>query len=323
MKTLNIKDKIYGEFQIDSPVIIELINSKPLQRLKGISQYGVPDEFYHLKNYSRFDHSLGVFFLLKNLCASEEEQIAGLLHDISHTAFSHIVDWVIGDGKTENHQDDKHVDFLIRSEAADILKRFHFDPKRIANHHYFPLLEQDIPDLCADRIDYSVKEFPLKIARQCIAALTVKNRKIVAKDLESASLFARNFLQRQLEHWQGFEAASRYRLFANLLRKALNLKLIDFSDFWQDDNFVLNKVKKSKDKDIQKLLSILRNKSLKKYPKSGEAVFKKFRYIDPLFLSKNKLVRLSEVNKDFKTELEEAKKNNKKGIVLPDIKNPN
>lgn len=44
-----LNDKIYGKVEVKSPVMIELIKSAPMQRLKKISQFGVPDEFYHLK----------------------------------------------------------------------------------------------------------------------------------------------------------------------------------------------------------------------------------------------------------------------------------
>ena len=101
-----IHDSVYGGTDITSEVILELINARSIQRLKGIAQYGIPDEFYHRKNYSRYDHSVGVMLLLKRLGASEEEQIAGLLHDVSHTAFSHVIDWVVGEGGAEGYQDE-------------------------------------------------------------------------------------------------------------------------------------------------------------------------------------------------------------------------
>ncbi len=81
-----IYDKVYGKEKIKEPVLIELINSDSIQRLKGISQFGMPDEYYHLKTFSRKEHSIGVLILLRRMRANLEEQVAGLLHDVSHTA---------------------------------------------------------------------------------------------------------------------------------------------------------------------------------------------------------------------------------------------
>lgn len=317
---ITIKDRIYGKFIIDSPVIIELINSKPLQRLKGLNQYGIPDEFYHLKNYgSRYDHSIGVMLLLKRLGASEEEQIAGLTHDISHTAFSHVIDWVLGKGETEEYQNEQHESFLQNSEVAKILKKYKYDPEKIADLKRFGLLEQEIPNLCADRIDYSIREFPKKIANYCLNNMVIKTGEIVFRNQKSAILFARNFLKRQMIHWGGFEAASRYYLLAKALQIGLGQKIIKFNDFWEDDSFISKKLKLTKNKEIQHILSILRNSSLKRFPKSKKIVYKKFRYVDPKFIKKGRLIRLTGVDKNFKKELEKKGKINKKGLSVPQV----
>lgn len=314
---MKINDRIYGTVEINSPSIIRLINSKPLQRLKGIAQFGVPDIFYHIKGYSRFEHSVGVMILLKKLGASEEEQIAGLLHDISHTAFSHMIDWVLGDGSTENFQDNQHEKFLHTSRVQKILEQYKYSSERIANHNNFKLLERAIPNLCADRIDYSIREFPENVVKRCINGLTVKNERIVFSDKDSALLFARNFLARQKVHWGWFEAVSRYKIFATLLRKALNKRIIKLDDFWKDDRYIIEKLNKTKNKGIQKLLSMLRKKSLSDLPKSDEIAKKKFRYVDPEFIFNGKLIRLTKADKNFKDEIALAREENSKGIIIP------
>ena len=179
-----IKEKIYGETTINLPVIAELLSSPLLRRLKKIAQFGIPDEFYHKKNYSRLGHSVGVMVLLKKLGATEEEQIAGLLHDVSHTAFSHIIDWVVGKGRTENYQDREHNKFVGQSKIPAILKKYGYDFNEV-NYKKFKLLDRKIPYLCADRIDYALREFPKPLARYCFAGLAVRNGKIVFKDLVS------------------------------------------------------------------------------------------------------------------------------------------
>ena len=104
---MDYNDRIYGEIEIKEPVILELINSPTLQRLRGIDQSGYFEPYFPGTVYSRFEHSMGVFILLKKYNASTEEQIAGLIHDVSHSAFSHCIDYVLDEGseKTHNHQD--------------------------------------------------------------------------------------------------------------------------------------------------------------------------------------------------------------------------
>ena len=119
---MEIIDKVYGTIEISEQVLMDLINSPTLQRLKAVHQQGMPKEYYHLPVFSRFDHSVGVLILLKSLNASIEEQIAGLLHDISHTAFSHLVDWVIGNPSKQDSQDSSYFEVLKNSEIPKILE---------------------------------------------------------------------------------------------------------------------------------------------------------------------------------------------------------
>lgn len=315
-----IQDRIYGKFTITSEVIEELINSKPMQRLKGIAQYGIPDAYYHHKNYSRYEHSVGAMLLLKKLGASEEEQIAGLLHDVSHTAFSHVIDWVVGEGGSEGYQDEQHEDFINNSEIPGILEKHGYVVERITDYHHFGLLERDAPDICADRIDYSVREFPSDVAAACVAALTVADGRIVFTNKDDAELFARHFLKLQTEHWGGFEAVARYRLFADVLRLALKDKTVTISDFWQGDDFVLSKINKSKNSTIQSLLHLLRNKSLAHLAKSDVIVYKKFRHVNPHFTEQGKTIRLKDASEEFATELEQARKANELGVIMPNTK---
>jgi len=152
-------DRVYGDFEIEEPVILELINSKTLQRLKGIDQSGYFEPYFPGTAHSRFEHSIGVYLLLKMYGASLEEQIAGLIHDISHSAFSHCIDYVLdaGSEKEQTHQDNVFDEFVRKSEVPGIFKKSNLDLEYILNDKNFPLKEKDLPNLCADRIDYSLR----------------------------------------------------------------------------------------------------------------------------------------------------------------------
>jgi len=300
-----VEDRLYGKFEIDSSVLVELINSPAIQRLKGINQLGVPAEFYPFPSYSRYEHSIGVMLLLKMLGANEEEQIAGLLHDASHTAFSHMIDWVIkGQGGGESYQDENHLSFLKKTEMPAILARHGYDIEKIADYHRFGLLERDIPNLCADRVDYALCEFSDDVIQECLASLAVKDGFIVFDNIRLAELFAMNFIERQKVNWGGLEAVNRYFYFAKALRRTLELGLIKFEDFYKDDAHVMNLIKDCQDEEFKKIMAALSIKNWDNLPKSDQRMLKKIRFIDPLCVSGHGVKRLSEIDSDFKQKLD-------------------
>ena len=46
---------------------------------------------------TRYEHSVGVMLLARRVGGGLREQVAALLHDVSHTAFSHVIDHVFHD----------------------------------------------------------------------------------------------------------------------------------------------------------------------------------------------------------------------------------
>ena len=121
---MKIEDRVYGEEEIEERILIDLINCKSVQRLRGLAQYGFPDEYYHKNGFSRYEHSLGVLIFLRRLGAKLDEQIAGLLHDVSHTSFSHVIDWAIGNPEREDFQDKNHLNIIKNSEIPGILEKY-------------------------------------------------------------------------------------------------------------------------------------------------------------------------------------------------------
>ncbi len=252
--------------------------------------------------------------LLKKLGASEEEQIAGLLHDVAHTTFSHVIDWLYHKTGTEDSQDNEQASYVMKSEIPAILKKHGYDPEHISYHTSFSLLDREVPDLCADRIDYSVRQFPLYLAKRFVANLSVHDKRIVFRDPDTALTFAYYFLDRQIEHWGGFQSTSRYYIFSGILRRALELKLIHTSDFWKTDDYITDILKKSSDKLIQSHLKILRSKSLKQLKRSKERIPKKFRYVDPYVLTSSGLKRVSTLEPEFARVIAAAKEKNRIGV---------
>ncbi len=83
---------------------------------------------FPFKTVTRYEHSLGVYLLLRRLGAGPREQVAGLLHDVSHTAFSHAVDFVFSSEEQDHHEALKPV-FLDRPDLAAALAAARVTPR--------------------------------------------------------------------------------------------------------------------------------------------------------------------------------------------------
>ena len=314
---------MYGRVKIKEPVLLELLKSPSVLRLKKISQYGVPDKYYHHKNYSRHEHSVGVMLLLRKFGATLEEQIAGLLHDISVLTFSHVADWVFANGGEgiEDYHDSIHESFVRKIEIPKILKKYNFVLDRILDEHNFVLLEKSAPDLCADRVDYALREFKdelnPKIVKNCIRGLVNYNGEMVFSNKKPALDFATNYLELQTQHWGGHQAMMRYHLFSEALKIALDGKILSEKDFYKDEPFVLNKVEKSQNKRIKEILTILKKKDPKDIRGDlGKRIVKKFRYVDPKVISDGQLLRLSEIIPKFQKIIDGHREVNKRGLIV-------
>lgn len=306
-------DRVYGEFEITEPIILELINCRSLQRLKDIDQAGYrplwvkPDVNTGEYDHSRFAHSLGVYLFLRRYSVSLEEQIAGLIHDVSHSAFSHCIDYIltIGSEKEHNHQDNLFDSYVRKTEIPEIIEKFGFNLDYILDDKNFPLKEKNLPDLCTDRIDYSLKtavifdEINEEDKNYLLENLSTKNNSWVFKNFESAKKFADLFLKLNTVYYSNITSAVMFRTVGDCLKYALQKEYISEDDLYTTDKIVIEKVKRFLDKDEKlKLLWERMNNKVKvsNNPDNYDAqVFCKSRVVDPLFENNGVLKRISEI----------------------------
>jgi uncharacterized protein len=307
-----VEDKIYGKFEIEEDVLVELINSPPVQRLKGIAQHGLPEwTKTDYPYYTRYEHSIGVMLLLKKLNAELEEQIAGLLHDVSHTAFSHVTDWLWGDPTTESYQDSTLSEYIKKSEIHDILLSHGFDAGKISDlevHGGYGLLERNAPALCADRVDYALRDAYYLLnadVKDCINDLTTKENEIVFNSERYAKTFGYWYMDCQKKWWMGTEARLRYYLIADMFAIAIKKGILDHERLYGDDNSVINLLKKSNDYDILKKMDTAFGKLDFETTENGKiALSGKIRQIDPKFIKGDGVQNLSDADPEYKKLVE-------------------
>ncbi|WP_312109453.1 HD domain-containing protein [Brevibacillus reuszeri] len=166
------KDPVHRYVHVRDKFIWDLINSAEFQRLRRIKQLGTSFFTFHGGEHSRFNHSLGVYELMRRILDTFEGRIqltyeekllclcAALLHDVGHGPFSHSFEKVF----KYHHEDWTRAILLGDTQINRILRRFDDDfPKKLAeviNKTYDNKLIVSLisSQLDADRMDYLLRD---------------------------------------------------------------------------------------------------------------------------------------------------------------------
>jgi uncharacterized protein len=257
------KDRVYGDLSIEDPAIIGLVECATFQRLKGIRQAGPSALTFPFKDVTRFEHCLGVYYLLRTLGAPRREQVAGLLHDISHTAFSHAVDFVFSSREQDHHEQLKPL-MLDRPDIAQALDRLGFSPGDFYDDSIYPLLEQPIPWLCADRLDYFLRDglacnvVEPEFVKRVMGCVTVVDSRIALREVAIAREAVALFETMNRNWWSGPVEAYIYNEFADALREGLRLGVLSLDDLMTDDELVMARLEASQNSLIAEKLDSIR-----------------------------------------------------------------
>jgi HD superfamily phosphohydrolase len=319
----------YGVIEEDNPLILELIDSPAFQRLKHIHQYGISYYTTHKEEYNRYEHSLGVFAILKLKGASEKEQIAGLLHDISHTVFSHVGDWLFGKEYLEkDYQNEIHLSFLEKYGIAAILNKYQIDVRDILPEaHLFPMLEKLSPALSADRIEYNFQGAYYQgflTYDEILEALEdlkyidgswISSKPHLMKKLGLFSLFMTE------NCWGSVDNHLTSKYLALSLKAAIDEKLLTWEDIhFGYDNDIWNTLTLYPSSEVRKNMTKIANVKLQyRFVKEKEAnliIKSKFRGIDPLIIYQGKLYKLTDLDEEYRLEFLRVKDVIKKGWAI-------
>ena len=328
MKPLIIKHKIYGQVKITEPVLIELIKSPALQRLKKIEQHGTwqwHTSWRQRHYFSRHYHSVGVMLLLRRFDATVAEQLHGLLHDVSHTVFSHVADFLFNKDTSRHDYQDQRLGKAFQLQGINnILKKYGFKPEVILNKNNFPLAERELPDLCADRLDYTLSDPWAKVfytadPKKILADLTVYQNQFVFKNQHGAKEFARLYEKHNQNNWCNPLQIAIFTISAQILREALDKNIITKQELYTTDEYILKKLSQTKNPIITKKLEQIKNLKIKIVDQKANADFwstSKPRVVDPYFLQNGQLVRLSKIDPAYHQRVQAWAARIRKGFYI-------
>ena len=140
----------------------EYIETPEMLRLDGISMLPGCDytKIMNLKHFnSRLKHSIGVALIVWNFTKDKKQTLAGLFHDISTPAFSHILDFMHGDYLKQETTEDLTKYMIENSqEIMKLLDRDGIKVEEVCDYHIYPIADNDTPMLSADRLEYTFSD---------------------------------------------------------------------------------------------------------------------------------------------------------------------
>ncbi|HLR39488.1 MAG TPA: HD domain-containing protein [Jeotgalicoccus sp.] len=162
------KDPVHSYAHVTDQVIWDLIKTREFQRLRRIRQLGTLYMAFHSAEHSRFNHSLGVYEIVRIMIRNfrkydvwdDDDRVlalsAALLHDLGHGPFSHSFEKIFN----TDHEDYTRKIILGDTEVNKVLRRVSDTfPEEVASviDHTHPnklIVSMISSQIDADRMDY-------------------------------------------------------------------------------------------------------------------------------------------------------------------------
>ncbi|EGL83862.1 metal dependent phosphohydrolase [Caldalkalibacillus thermarum TA2.A1] len=173
------KDPVHRYVHVYDKLIWDLINTSEFQRLRRIRQLGTSYVTFHGAEHSRFNHSLGVYEVMRRILEkfmsrpawstempgwSEEDRLlclcAALLHDVGHGPFSHSFEKVFD----TDHEEWTRKILLGETQINQVLQQVSADFPHKVNEVIAKTYENKLvvslisSQIDADRMDYLLRD---------------------------------------------------------------------------------------------------------------------------------------------------------------------
>lgn len=138
--------------------LLNYISAPEMQRLANVSMVGV--DYGGIYNFqasnSVLAHSIGVAEIIWHFTHDKKQTLAGLFHDIAAPAFKHAIDYLNGDSEIQESIE-ADTSKIIRSSRVIMrqLKKDGILPSEVEDYKLYPIADNDIPGLAADRLEYT------------------------------------------------------------------------------------------------------------------------------------------------------------------------
>ena len=237
-----INDPVFGFIKIKRGLLYSIVQHPLFQRLNRINQLGLASVVYPGARHTRFQHSLGAFYLMTEAVKSLSEkgvyifdseaeavQAAILMHDIGHGPFSHVLENTLIHGISHEDISLLMMEQINRDLKGQLALAISIFKDEYPNKIFHQLISSQLD---MDRLDYlrrdsfytGVTEGNIGSAR-IIKMLNVKDDRLV---VEAKGIYSvENYLTtRRLMYWQVYlhkTAVGYEKVLINTLTRARDL----------------------------------------------------------------------------------------------------
>ncbi len=243
MKT--IRDAVHQGIEL-SEAASALLDTPQMQRLRHVKQLGLAHLVYPSAGHNRLEHSLGTYYLTSQtaprLVPDEQMQdllgLSGLLHDVGHSAFSHLPEHLIKarTGKTHEQLGEQKI---LHSELSDVLSAHSVSPRALVELMHGPLFGLVSNEYGTDRVDYLLRDahftgvsYSLVDAQRLLSNVRFEGDRLVLSEkgvLSAESLLVSRYLMfRAVYHHHANRIASA--MLIDALGQSLDAGTISVSD---------------------------------------------------------------------------------------------
>lgn len=317
MKELfDVYSKEFPEF------IYPFLEAESLKRLGKIDVYcGMWYIKAHKYSFfiNRLEHSIWVALIIWNFTKDKKQTIAGLLHDISHTVFSHTWDFLLGDMETQSSAE-KYEREIIKNDSVIMreLDKLGLKVEDVDDYTKYPVADNEWPQLSADRLEYTLSSWV------CFGGKSIEDIKKIYNNIILwtnedwiVEMWFKNediafeFWELSIRNWFGnfasYESVTWMSLLSKILEYLIVNNYIKNEDLYiKNDNDVIWMIQSSNDDKLKKMRDIFVSfnfyKIFRYKPETDNFLISsktKKRFIDPLIFWKDKIKRLSKISNRF------------------------
>lgn len=236
--------------------LLDFMQLEEMQRLKDVGmncgvEYTSFPIFKNCRYYSRFDHSVGVALIIWHFTADMKQTIAGLLHDIATPVFAHTIDFLNHDYTKQESTEEETADIIRNSKQLNsLLHRYHLNINDVIDYHQYPIADNDMPQLSADRLEYSLGNMynygfvQIEEIKKYYDHIYINSRKdeLVFDDLNIAVEFTGHVFENSYVYISDEDRFAMESL-ARILKDAIAKHVIDRMDLNATESYVIARLK--------------------------------------------------------------------------------